>query len=177
MILAKNIEIKARITDYQKTKKFFHQLTQVEPVTLNQRDTFYHFCFGRLKLRQINNKTSELIFYQRPDLSSSKLSNYKIWNINKPKQLDRVLGVVLGRVGIVEKTRLLFLKDNVRFHLDHVKNLGDFIELEYMILDNEPLKQAQEKVETILEKLNISDTDYISVAYIDLLKKEDSYDS
>ncbi|MCR8968264.1 class IV adenylate cyclase [Streptococcus zalophi] len=175
--MAKNIEIKASIKNYQKTKQLFHQLTQVEPVTLKQRDTFYHFWFGRLKLRQINEKDSQLIFYQRPNLSRTKLSNYKIWTINKPQRLDWVLGIVLGRVGVVEKTRLLFLKDNVRFHLDRVTNLGDFIELEYMILDNEPLKQAQERVDAILDKLNISDTNYISVAYIDLLKKEDSYDS
>lgn len=175
--MAKNIEMKARIKDYKETKQLFYQLTKTEPIILNQRDIFYHFWFGRLKLRQINNKTSELIFYQRPDLSTSKLSNYKVWTINKPQRLDKVLGIVLGRVGIVEKTRLLFLKDNIRFHLDRVTNLGDFIELEYMVVDNEPLTQAQKKVDAIIEKLNISDTDYVSVAYVDLLEQEVSYDS
>ncbi|MBJ8326456.1 class IV adenylate cyclase [Streptococcus pacificus] len=169
--MAKNIEMKARIADYQKTKQLFYQLTKVEPVILNQRDTFYHCFFGRLKFRQINDKENELIFYQRPDHSTAKLSNYKVWQIAQPKLLDWFLGMVLGRVGVVEKTRLLFLKDNVRFHLDHVKNLGDFVELEYMVLDDEPLAQAQEKVDVILKKLAIPDEDYVSIAYIDLLKQ------
>ena len=60
--MPRNIEIKAKIEDYQQTKKIFAKITQDEPVKLNQRDVFYNLKSYRLKMRTINNDSHELIF-------------------------------------------------------------------------------------------------------------------
>ena len=113
-----------------------------------------------------------LIFYSRPNSADMKLSKYKRFNIKHPKLVDKILSVSLGRVGEVKKVRQLFLKDNIRFHLDRVENLGDFIELEYVIPEKESIQTAKKNVKLITEQLNIKKKDYIDVAYMDLINQK-----
>lgn len=47
--MPRNIEIKAKIEDYQQTKKIFAKITQDKPVKLNQHDIFYNLKSYRLK--------------------------------------------------------------------------------------------------------------------------------
>lgn len=44
--------------------------------------------------------------------------------------MDRILSSALGVVGIVKKTRHVFIVGRTRIHIDNVENLGNFIELE-----------------------------------------------
>ena len=170
--MSRNIEIKAKIEDYQQTKKIFARITQNKPVKLNQRDIFYNLKSYRLKMRTINNDSHEWIFYSRPNSADMKLSKYKRFNIKHPKLVDKILSVSLGRTGEVKKVRQLFLKDNIRFHLDRVENLGDFIELEYVIPEKESIQTAKKNVKLITEQLNIKKKDYIDVAYMDLINRK-----
>ena len=175
--MPRNIEIKARIEDYQQTKKIFAKITQDKPVKLNQRDIFYNLKSYRLKMRTINNDSHELLFYSRPNSADMKLSKYKCFNIKHPKLVDKILSVSLGRTGEVKKVRQLFLKDNIRFHLDRVENLGDFIELEYVIPEKESIQTAKKNVKFITEQLNIKKKDYIDVAYMDLINRKNKQHS
>ncbi|HEM3633792.1 TPA: class IV adenylate cyclase, partial [Streptococcus suis] len=137
---------------------------------LKQRDIFYNFKFGRLKMRTINDTESELIFYIRQNIAGRKISKYKRIEIKKPHFVDLALSKLLGRIGEVNKKRTLYLKDNIRFHLDEVSNLGDFIEVEYVLPKDEAIESAEKKVDHLIKILKIQENDFIDVSYMDLLK-------
>ncbi|KKQ88328.1 MAG: Adenylate cyclase [Berkelbacteria bacterium GW2011_GWA2_38_9] len=76
----------------------------------------------------------------------------------------------LGILVVVDKQREIYFIDNVKFHIDTVKNLGTFVEIEAIdksgtIGKAELLKQCQ----YFLNLFNISQDDLISVSYSDLL--------
>ena len=72
---------------------------------------------------------------------------------------------------VVEKTRLIYFYKNVRIHLDHVKNLGHFLEFEAVLSPENNRKDGQQKIDYLREYLGIKDSELISVAYADMLLK------
>ena len=65
--MARNVEIKARLSDYEDTARRARELSPSEPVVIAQEDVFFPCPSGRLKLRILGPEQGELIFYQRPD--------------------------------------------------------------------------------------------------------------
>ena len=86
--------------------------------------------FVRLQLRRLEANTGQLIFYNRPDTSSAKLSDYHIAPVGDVEGTKRVLSLALGAVGCVRKVRTLYMVGQTRVHLDKVEGLGDFVEFE-----------------------------------------------
>lgn len=78
------------------------------------------------------NGSGELIHYERPDTEGPKLSDFVKTSIAKDEiqGLTEVLKKSNGIIGVVEKTRLLYIVDQTRVHVDRVNGLGDFMELE-----------------------------------------------
>ena len=168
--MATNIEIKARIVDYKGAKTRIERLTRNVPQILQQVDTFFQISTGRLKLRQLSPSEGQLIYYQRPDQNGPKLSEYHISHTAEPKSLKHVLGSALGVRGVVHKTRLVYLVENVRIHLDRVEGLGDFIEIEVVFDEDIERPVAEEQAQTWIDNLEIGDGDLIEGAYIDLIE-------
>jgi len=76
--------------------------------------------------------TAELILYKRPDVPGPKLSTYDKVALNSDiaKSLEDILSRSIGVLGVVKKTRLLYITGQTRIHIDKVDGLGNFIELE-----------------------------------------------
>ena len=58
-------------------------------------------CFFWLQLRFLQNKPSQLIYYERDDKSGPKMSDYFITTTNEPEDLANVLLQALGEKGKV----------------------------------------------------------------------------
>ena len=56
-----------------------------------------------------------------------------------------------------------------RVHLDNVKGLGDYMELEVQLDDAESAEQGQAVAEELMAKLGIQPADLCSGAYMDML--------
>jgi len=164
-----NIEIKSILADYEQAKLRLQYLGIQEDSVLHQKDIFYRVPFGRLKLRTIDNRTHELIIYFRHNSKSPKPSKYRRIRVKNPSVLNYFLMHIFGVRGVVEKERLLFLQDNIRFHIDKVKNLGNYFEIEYIVRESESKSIAESKVDSLLKILEISSQQLISESYIDLL--------
>ena len=52
VIMPRNVEIKARVSDPEKLKQKASELANGEPTVIIQRDTFFNVPNGRLKLRE-----------------------------------------------------------------------------------------------------------------------------
>jgi len=169
MKMNKNIELKAKARDFSAQIKIAQELSDSPQETLIQEDTFFKVENGRLKLRKFSEARGELIFYQRSDTPDAKQSSYKIYPTEEPDLLKETLKLSAGISGIVEKTRYLYFHGQIRIHFDQVKNLGEFIEFEYVLKPDEPNENGLKALEILIEKLEIRSQDIISHAYIDLL--------
>lgn len=72
----------------------------------------------------------------------------------------------------VEKTRILFLIGRTRVHLDDVKALGHFVELEVVLKEDEAPETAVAEAHRLMDQLGIRQEDLIAQAYADLLREK-----
>nr|CAD7464029.1 unnamed protein product [Timema tahoe] len=115
---------------------------------------------------------AELIFYDRSDGDGPKLSEYKKCNVPNGSQLEAVLKDALGSKGVVSKTRQLFMVGQTRIHIDAVEGLGNFMELEVMLLEDQLIEDGQEIAYSLMSKLGVNKEDLIAGAYMDLILKK-----
>nr|CAD2193697.1 unnamed protein product [Meloidogyne enterolobii] len=116
-------------------------------------------------------KEPELIFYERNDENGPKLSDFTQVKLgNKSEGIKEVLSCAYGVKGCVGKKRTLYIYQNqTRVHIDEVENLGDFIEIEVCLRDNQTEDEGKEILINLSKYLDISNDDLIEVAYLDLL--------
>lgn len=120
---------------------------------LRQVDTYYCVPSGRMKLRQINGKRSELILYDRPSSRGSRYSRYSVLPVSDPRAMDSLLAHMFGREVVVRKTRRLYLFRNARIHIDRVSGLGDFLEFEVVV--DKGKRQARGIFEKLVDAFDV----------------------
>ncbi len=167
--MANNIEIKARVADRSGLEPKVRKIADRGPVEIAQDDTFFACPNGRLKLREFADGSAELIFYQRADQSGPKNSFYQIVDVANPADLRAALTLAYGIVGRVVKQRTLYLVGRTRIHLDRVDGLGDFMELEVVLADGDPVLAAEHEARDLMQTLGVRAEQLIADAYIDLL--------
>lgn len=167
--MARNVEIKARIASVDAVEPLAAALATAGPTLIAQDDSFFRCANGRLKLRAFADGTGELIFYQRPDQPGPKLSAYQLVPTAHPGPLRDALAAAHGLAGRVVKQRTLYLAGRTRVHLDRVQGLGDFLELEVVLRDDETVEAGQREAEALLERLGVRPDQLIEGAYVDLL--------
>lgn len=168
----KNIELKISVDNHQEIIKSLRVIKAKNLGILIQKDTYYNCPSGRLKLREINNKKYELIFYKRPNLKESKISDIDIINLNKKNntQFNLFLSKAFGVFVIVNKKRNFWLYKNTRILLDDVKNLGKFLEIETVVKNNNMIN-AKKEYNEVCSMLNLIKYKRIEKSYSDLLVK------
>jgi adenylate cyclase len=168
--MARNIEIKARLADIDATLALARPLADGAPELIAQDDTFFNAVKGRLKLRAFADGRGELIYYERPDHAGPKTSFYVLSPTASPDTLREALTLAHGQIGRVRKLRTLLLAGRTRIHLDRVEGLGDFMELEVVLADGEPMQDGVAEAHALMAKLGIGADQLIDVAYLDLLR-------
>jgi len=167
--MPRNIEIKARIESVEDLAARTAALATEGPVEIEQDDTFFPCESGRLKLRAFSNEEGELIFYRRANQRGPKESFYIRSATTTPDSLRESLSVAYGQVGRVIKHRTLYLVGRTRVHLDRVQGLGDFMELEVVLENNESSETGVREAQLLMTKLGIEPSQLIEAAYVDLL--------
>ncbi|MGP6444541.1 class IV adenylate cyclase [Rahnella aceris] len=167
--MARNIEIKARVDDFSALYEKIALLSDGLPDIIEQDDTFFVCPHGRLKLRTLAPDRGELIFYQRPDKAGPKTSFYTLSETHDPDSLRETLTLAYGAAGRVIKQRTLFMIGQTRLHLDRVKGLGDYLEFEVVLADDETPEQGIVIAEDLLERLGIDRQELVDQVYVDLL--------
>lgn len=167
--MPRNIEIKARVDDLDAFRRRVVAIAERAPSVLSQEDTFFHCATGRLKVRRFSPGEGELIYYERTDEAGPKESRYLRAPTHEPESLIAVLGAALGVRAVVRKRREVYLAGQTRIHLDRVQALGDFVELEVVLRDDESAAAGSELARHVMQKLQLTDRDLVAGAYVDLL--------
>ncbi len=169
MKCARNVEIKAAITDFTGVMAALATQAPGSGGALSQEDTFFRCPGGRLKLRTFSASAGELIYYERADQAGPTTSDYRLVPTAEPERLRAVLAAAYGIIGIVRKRRTVRMVGRTRVHLDEVEGLGRFVELEVVLDDGEPSERGVAEAYRLMATLGIQEDQLVSHAYIDLL--------
>lgn len=163
------VEIKARCNNQGHIRHYLKSREADFKGTDHQIDTYFRVANGRLKLRegQIENN---LIHYNRPNQEGPKQSLVTLYKSEPGSSLKEILTKALGILVVIDKQREIYFIENVKFHIDLVKNLGTFMEIEAIDTDNKIGKEKlYEQCKHYLKEMGIDDEDLISSSYSDLL--------
>ena len=164
-----NIEIKAKSLNQDTIRNILTSQNADFRGIDHQIDTYFNVPFGRLKLRE-GNIENHLIQYDRENRDGPKQSNVILYKSTPKSSLKDILVKSLGILVVVDKQREIYFIDNVKFHIDTVKDLGTFFEIE--AIDKNPSIgrcKLLEQCNFYMNLFKISQNDLISVSYSDLL--------
>jgi len=159
-----NLELKIRLDSFIEVKEHLNKIKAEYKGILNQRDVYYTSISGLLKLRTVNG-SQELIRYNRDESGNNRFSDYHVMHINAP-DAESFFNEILASETVVEKQRELYLFDNTRIHLDMVEGLGNFLELETLVISSK--EDAEKRFARIVELLKLDLSKQIKASYKNL---------
>ncbi|MBZ0199157.1 MAG: class IV adenylate cyclase [Ignavibacteriaceae bacterium] len=163
-----NLEIKVPVKSLSSIKKKLNKIDAEYAGTLNQTDIYYKIKKGLLKLR-IENGKSQLIQYFRDEKSKDRWSDYRILELSSDNAEEFLAGLFSAEV-TVKKERKLYWYKNTRIHLDKVKGLGTFLELETKLTSGK--KDARDRFNFLIKHLQLDVNNQIRKSYRDSLRKK-----
>ena len=170
--MATNIEIKARVEDFDVLKARADSISDQPVQIIPQEDTFFNTDKGRLKLRLLAPDQGYLIYYERPDQDGPKRSDYHLSKTEAPETLRDVLERALGVRGVVRKVRYVYMVGQTRIHLDEVESLGHFMELEVVMQEGQGDAEGQAVAEDLMSRLGVRQEALLEGAYMDLIETQ-----
>jgi len=168
-----NFEIKAKSSEEQqeKIRRILRENNAIFIGVDQQIDTYFKIEEGRLKIRK-GDIENYLIYYKRKDKKETKLSEVELYPLLKHSYLEKIIKNSHEVLVEVDKQREIYFIDNVKFHIDIVRFLGRFIEIEAISKENSiPLENLKEQCDYYQKLFNIKSLDLIKNSYSDLLLK------
>lgn len=165
-----NVEFKARCSDPGYVRAMLNERNAEFTGTDHQVDTYFNCPAGRLKLRE-GTMEHALIYYIRADRAGPKKAHVNLYRPSPDPALKELLTVALGIKTIVDKIREIYFIDNVKFHIDTVQSLGNFIEVEAIDVNSMTDDTAlREQCEYYLALFNVNEDDLVSCSYSDMIQ-------
>ncbi len=166
--MPQNLEIKCAYHSLARARRIARRIGASSRGTLRQVDTYFKANSGRLKLREINERQFELIYYHRPDARSSRYSDYTIVSLIEADAAKSLFRSLLGVSVVVRKRRALFLYKNARIHIDSVEGLGTFLEFEVVVKYGK--RQARDLMQFLMKEFGINRKMLLAGSYSDLIR-------
>jgi adenylate cyclase class IV len=159
-----NLELKIKTDNFTEIKELLTDIKAEYKGILNQRDVYYQSISGLLKLRTVNG-SQELIRYDRDESGENRFSDYHVMHITAP-DAEKFFNEVLTTETVIEKKRELYIFNNTRIHLDTVTDLGNFLELETLVISDKD--DAEKRFAEIVALLKLDMSKQIKASYKNL---------
>ena len=170
--MPRNLELKVPFNSFDQIIKILERIKADYIGESIQKDVYYKINSGLLKLR-IDNGEQSLIKYIRDETGKDRWSDFHIIKFSDGNAED-FFKDIFSIETIVEKNRLVYIYDNTRIHFDKVKDLGEFLELETLVING--LEDAKKRFKDVSEKLDLDLKSQIKNSYKILIdKKRDDF--
>ncbi len=164
-----NVEIKAFCGNLDRIRKVLKSEKARFEGKDHQIDTYFKTQSGRLKLRQ-GNIENYLISYYRENQAEAKVSKVTLYDTSKDSNvIKEILSNHIGILCIVDKKREIYFINNIKIHLDYVRYLGTFVEIEACSDNPEDEPKLREQTEEYKKKFEIKESDLIDKSYSDMI--------
>ncbi|NMC99577.1 MAG: class IV adenylate cyclase [Bacteroidales bacterium] len=165
--MALNLELKILVESYNKMLEKIRKSDAAYVKTIFQKDIYYKVKKGLLKLR-VEDGSFTLIKYLR-DEKGKRWSNYQLLKLDGENP-EKYLGGLFEIDTVVQKKRELYMYKNTRIHLDTVKGLGKFLELESVVVKNK--KTSEKEFDDVVNFLNLDLSNQIKASYKNLIEQK-----
>ena len=165
-----NFEFKARLKDEQPLRATLKRLRARFVGRDHQVDTYFQVPSGRLKVRE-GRIENALVFYQRRDLPRARRAQIQLMLLPRRNSVRAILAGALGVLAVVDKRRDIFFVGNVKVHLDRVRGLGRFVEVE-AITHSGSLAKVRKQARKFQKLFGIPNSNIIPESYSDLVLRK-----
>jgi len=162
-----NYEFKARIKDEQRVRDALKTLNARSIGTDHQVDTYFRVPAGRLKVRE-GRIENALIFYRRTNARRARQSAVEMMLLPRRNSLRVILARALATLAVVDKHREIYFVKNVKIHLDRVRQLGKFLEVEAISRTGD-VKKIRSQARHFQQLFSITAKDIVAESYSDLI--------
>jgi predicted adenylyl cyclase CyaB len=162
-----NFEFKAHLLDAPHVRSTLKRLRARFLGTDRQVDTYFRVPSGRLKIREGRVENS-LIFYRRTNSAHARRSAVEMMLLPRRNSVREILSRALGVLAVVDKRREIYFVGNVKIHLDRVRGLGTFVEVEAMTRSGD-LRKVRAQAAKFRKLFAISAADIVPLSYSDLI--------
>jgi predicted adenylyl cyclase CyaB len=163
----RNFEFKARLRDEERVRAALKQVRARLVGTDHQVDTYFRVPSGRLKVRE-GRIENALIYYQRSDTPRARRAEVDMMLLPRRNSARTILTGALGVLAAVAKRREIYFVRNVKIHLDRVRRLGKFVEVEAMSRTGK-LKRIRAQARSFQKLFGIRPSDIVGKSYLDLI--------
>lgn len=161
------IELKARCPAPARIRAILRSRRAIFKGLDRQIDTYFCVPSGRLKLRE-GRIENALIYYKRANKKRFKRCDAFLYKRRGTKALKKIFERAFGVLAVVDKTREIYFLGNVKFHIDCVKKLGSFVEVEVFGHANRTKPEKLKKQCRFYQRLlGISKKDLLADSYSD----------
>ncbi len=162
-----NFEFKAHLYDEAHVRATLKRLRARFLGTDRQVDTYFRVPSGRLKIREGRLENS-LIYYRRTNSARARRSTVEMMLLPRRNSVRAILSAALGVLAVVDKRREIYFVGNVKIHLDRVRGLGTFLEVEAMTRSGD-IKKVRAQAVKFQKHFAISPGDIVPQSYSDLI--------
>ena len=161
-----NFEFKAKLRNESMIREVLKRLRARRVGADHQIATYFRVPQGRLKVRE-GRIENALIFYDRSNSARARRARIEMTLLPRRNHLKAVLAKALGTEVVVDKRREIYFVGNVKIHLDRVRGLGRFVEVE-AISHSGKLAQARQQALKFQKLFEIKRADIVGQSYSDL---------
>jgi predicted adenylyl cyclase CyaB len=162
-----NFEFKARLNNEPRVREALKTLEARFIGTDHQLDTYFRVPGGRLKVRE-GRLENALIFYRRSNLRRARRAAVEMMLLPRRNPLRAILARALGTLAVVEKRREIYFVKNVKIHLDRIRQLGKFLEVEAISRAGD-VKKIRSQARQFQKLFGITAKDLVPESYSDLI--------
>ncbi len=165
-----NFEFKARLRDASHVRAILKGQHARFLGTDHQVDTYFRVPSGRLKIREGRIENS-LIFYRRTNSQHARRSAVEMMLLPRRNSVRAILSSALGILVVVDKRREIYFVGNVKIHLDQVRGLGAFLEVEAMTRSGD-IRKVRAQAAKFQKLFAVPSSDIVPLSYSDLILKK-----
>ena len=162
-----NFEFKAHLHYEPRVRETLKRLNARFIGTDHQIDTYFRVPSGRLKVRE-GRLENALIYYRRSNLRRARQSAVELMVLPPRNSLRAILARSLGTLAVVDKRREIYFVKNVKIHLDRVRQLGKFLEVEAISRTGDA-KKIRSQARQFQKLFGITAKDIVAESYSDLI--------
>jgi adenylate cyclase, class 2 len=162
-----NFEFKAHLHDQAHVRATLKRLRARFLGTDHQVDTYFRVPSGRLKVREGRLENS-LIHYRRTNTARARRSTVEMMLLPRRNSVRAILSRALGVWAVVDKRREIYFVGNVKIHLDRVRGLGTFVEVEASTRSGD-IRTVRAQAAKFQKLFAISPADIVPQSYSDLI--------
>lgn len=162
-----NYEFKAQLKSDTVVRMALKNLRARYIGTDHQVDTYFHVPSGRLKIRE-GHIENALIFYQRANTRRARRSKIEMIMLPPRNSIRAILTEAIGVRVVVDKRREIYFVGNVKVHLDRVRGLGNFVEVE-AISRGGSMAKIRGQARRFQKLFGIRTSDIVPQSYSDLI--------